>query len=542
MTRYDDDTARWGVPTEPITISDRAREYLHRVVGMSAPQSATPRPGVIAAPTRLDGQVVADLERAVPHGVSTDDDDRLAHGAGFSYLDLVSRRGAHPPVPDVVVHPANEQQVHELLQVAVARQLAVIPFGGGTSVVGGLRPEDGGRAGVVSVALDRMAELVDVDPINSTVTVGPGMTGPTLERLLQARGFTLGHYPQSWERASIGGYAATRSAGQNSAGYGRSNDMIEKLRVVTPTATFALGVAPGSAAGPDLRQVFIGSEGAFGIITEITLRIRRIPAVTRYEGVMFGSYQAGLDAFRELLGRRARADLMRLSDPEETETNLTMALQGRTAQIFDRYLSLRRIGEGGCMAILGYEGTRTQVGARHHEAWKVLRAHGAVQLGQRVGKSWEHGRFSGPYLRDVLMDEGYLVETLETATGWRELPALRQEVTAAIRAELGDSGPGPLVMSHLSHVYETGGSLYVTVAARRDESDPIGQWQRAKAAACDAIVQAGATITHHHAVGRDHQPWLVGDIGEPGLALLRAIKHEVDPDQIMNPGALIADR
>jgi len=538
VARFDDEVARWGTPEEPVHLSTRATDYLNEVVGKATPTPAIPRRSIEVGPSTLSADAWARLSAEFGANASRDDDDRLAHSGGFSYLDLLARRGDQIDMPDAVIHPESADQVGRLLAICVEQDLAVIPFGGGTSVVGGLRPDRGHHAGVISLSLDLMAELIDVDDFNMTVTVGPGMTGPTLERLLQSRGLTLGHFPQSWERASIGGYVATRSAGQGSAGYGRSDDMVESLSVVTPTGSFVLGKAPGTAAGPDLRQLFVGSEGAFGVITEVTMRIRRLPALKRYEGVMFADYNAGLEAFRELMARRAGADMMRLSDPEESRTNLTMALEGTKAKAFNAYLKARRVS-GGSMAIFGWEGTKTQVGARRNETWRVLHAHGGVSLGEQVGKSWEHSRFNGPYLRDALLDAGYLIETLETATHWRDLGALRDTVATALRKELSDGGPGPLVMSHLSHVYETGGSLYVTVAARRDHNDPIGQWSHAKAAAMDAIVGAGATITHHHAVGRDHQPWMNDEVGASGVALLREVKSYLDPNGIMNPGALV---
>ncbi len=537
--RYDEVTARWGSPEKPIVLSEAARDFLTRVVGPLKSTPAISRTHLSVPPTRMTDDQRSHLQSIVgPQNVSLDDDIRLAHGGGFSYLDLVARRGDSPPAPDAVVFPTSHDQVQELIGVCEQLDLAIVPFGGGTSVVGGVRPEGGEHAAVIAVGFEQMADVIAFDEVDMTVTVGPGITGPTLERLLGVRGLTLGHYPQSWERATIGGYVATRSAGQSSAGYGRSDEMVERLRVATPRGEFRLGRAPGSAAGPDLRQLFIGSEGAFGIITEVTMRIRRQPREKRYEGVMFPSYEDGLRAFREMVSRRATADMMRLSDPQETLTNLTMAADGFKATALDRYLKLRNV-DGGALAIFGWEGNRTQIGSRRDESWRVLRGNGAVNLGKRVGSGWEHSRFSGPYLRDALLDNGYLVETLETATGWRELPELRTAVSTAIKDSLRRDGIDPWVMSHLSHVYETGGSLYMTVIGRRDTADPVSQWQRAKDAACDAIVAQGATITHHHAVGRDHAGWLAAEVGDNGIDLLRAVKRHLDPANILNPGALL---
>ncbi len=538
-TDYDEYVARWGVPPEPVTLSEDARAFLTDEIGPATPRPAVGRSALSVAASRLDVEVARAL-RDTGARLDLTDGARLECGAGFSYLDLLSRRGAEPPVPDAVVSPRDSDQVAKLLRVAARNDVALIPFGGGTSVVGGVRPDAGGHRAVVAMRFDQMADLIAVDEIDMTVTVGPGMTGPVLERLLAARGLMLGHFPQSWERASIGGYAATRSAGQASSGYGRSDQMIEALRVVTPRGEFVLGRAPMSAAGPDLRQLFIGSEGAFGVITEVTLRVRRLPAVRRYEGVMFRDYESALDAFRSLEQRRCPADVMRLSDPPETRASLALSVPGRKAALLDRYVRLRGVTEP-CLAIFGWEGTRTQVGSRRDEAWRVLRRAGAVGLGTKVGESWRHGRFGGPYLRDVLMDAGYLVETLETATSWRRMAGLRSDVFAALRDSLVADGVNPWVMSHLSHVYETGGSLYVTVVAPMDPGDPVGQWQRAKAAACEAICAAGATITHHHAVGRDHVPWLPREVGDAGVDLLAAIKAFLDPAGVLNPGALIRE-
>lgn len=538
---YDDWVSRWGVPHHRIEMRDEARKYLLEKVGPADPQPPVVRADIRVGNSRLGAEDVAALIRVLGEaGVRVDDDSRLRYSGGFSYLDLVERRTHPDHLPDAVLSPSAHDEVLELLGVCQERDIAIVPFGGGTSVVGGVRPVRGTHGAVVAVAFDRMCSVISVDEENLSVRVQPGITGPELERELAGHNLTMGHFPQSWERASLGGYAATRSSGQASAGYGRSNDMIESLKVATLRGTFDLGVAPGTAAGPDLRQVFIGSEGAFGIITELTVRVRPRPAMTRYEGIMFPDYETGLRAMRGLVARRAKADVMRLSDEHETATNLTMAVSGAKGQALGAYLRLRGVS-GGALGILSWEGTRTQLGSRRDEAWRVLRQHRAVSLGSTVGDGWAKSRFSGPYLRDTLMDEGYLVETLETSTWWSELPALRRAIGAALHHSLADSGPGPLIMSHLSHVYDTGGSLYVTVIARRDSTDSVRQWQSAKEAACQAIVDHHATITHHHAVGRDHAPWLHAEVGVSGIELLRGLKQHFDPQGILNPGVLVGD-
>lgn len=534
--------ARWGTPPQPVELSDRARGFLAGQVGPAERTTAIPRLTDVALPEPgLAENDLHQLRRILGEGaVALSGPERLLHAAGCSLTDYLQLRAGEPAsIPDAVLRPSSHEEISELLSYCSDHGIPVVPFGGGTSVVGGVTA--GGSAGRawVSVALDRMDHVLAIDEVSQTVTVEPGITGPVLEDILARRGFTLGHLPQSWERASIGGYVATRSAGQSSTGYGRSDDMVEALQVATPVGDIELGRGPKSAAGPDLRQLFIGSEGILGIITRVTLRVRRTPAARRYEGLMFPDWESGVAAFRELAQTRTTADVMRLSDTDETAATLTMSgPAGRAGNAFERYLGLRGV-QGGALAVLGWESSsRRFLAERRRAAWKVLRAHGAVTLGQPVGRSWLRHRFDGPYLRDELLDHGYMVETVETAAHWRDLPGLYGAVAGALRSTLGSDGGGVYVMCHLSHIYETGASLYFTAFAQAG-SDPVGRWRDAKSAATDAMAAHSGTITHHHAVGRDHARWLPAEIGDTGMRILHAMKAELDPQRIMNPGVLL---
>lgn len=536
--------ARWGRPPHPVELSPAARAFLLEQVGPPRDTPPLPLADVVLPEPALAEEAHAALAAVVgAEHVRTDRAARLAHAGGLSYVDLVRRRsGDVADAPDAVVVPGGRDEVEAVLAACARHAVAVVPFGGGTSVVGGVAGVRGRFTSLISLSFERMADLIHLDGESCLATVGPGITGPVLERLLAARGFTLGHLPQSWERATIGGYVATRSAGQASSGYGRSDEMVESLRVATPAGSLHLGRAPMSAAGPDLRQLFIGSEGVLGVVTEVRLRVRRLPTFQRYEAAMMPSYARGIDAFRALAQAGLKAEVMRLSDEEETRATLSLSgPTGPTGQAFWAYLKARRV-EAGSLVVLGWEGTSGEaVSARRSAAWDVLRRHGAVTLGRRVGESWRHGRFSAPFLRDRLMDEGYLVETFETATTWRRLPELHETVLRTMHDALrpDDGGAGPYVMSHVSHVYETGASLYVTVIARSEPADPAGHWRRAKRAVGDAIAAQGATITHHHAVGTDHAPWMEAEVGALGIDVLRAVKSAVDPVGILNPGKLI---
>lgn len=533
----DIDPTRWGV-NPGHGLSPIAQQFLRDRVGVPpAPFPDPPWVSLPIPPSNLDAEQLTHLRQLLgDQHVSVDDDVRRNIGSGLSYTDLVRRRQGNLTVPDAVVTPVDDAQVLALLRWCADNGVAVVPHGGGTSVVGGLRAS---AAQVIAVSTALLNTVWDVDVESHLVNVGAGITGPELERQLATRDLTLGHYPQSWQRASIGGYVATRSAGQASTGYGRSDDMVEAVTVVTPQGVIEVGRPPASAAGPDLRHMFIGSEGAFGIITRVTLRVRRAPRARDYTAVVFPDYPSGLAAFRELAQSGEQADVMRLSDPEETAVTLAMSgPSGTSAQVLDRYLALRGAREP-ALAVLGWEGNSGQVRFRHALAIKTLRRHGAVSLTSAIGNSWLRHRFSGPYLRDTLMDEGYLVETLETATRWSRVEHLRHDVADTLRQHLSvASGTQIYVMSHVSHVYETGASLYFTVIACADQPDAVEQWSTAKSAVLDTLVRNNATITHHHAVGRDHAPWLAAEIGDLGVEVLRAVKDTVDPRGVLNPGVL----
>lgn len=538
----EDSLARWGGPSDAPTLSPRVRDYLAEHVGTASPWPPADPASWDPAPSRIPSSVADALREAVGgEHVSDARSDRLAATGGASFIDYARRRaGVVDDVPDIVVRPGSHDEVMRVLAIARAHRVAVVPVGGGTSVVGGLRTD----VPRIALALERLGRLLHLDEVSGIATVGPAVTGPVLEALLQARGYTLGHLPQSWERATIGGYAATRSAGQSSTGYGRSDDMVESLVVATPEGTLELGRAPSTAAGPDLLGLLLGSEGAFGVITRVGLRVRRLPEHRVYDALVLPGFAAGVEAFRDAAQSRATADVMRLSDEAETATTLLMSgPSGVAGAALERYLRARGVDlSSASLAIVGWEGTdRDLVRARRAATWRALRRHGAVSLGHGPGESWRRHRFDGPHLRDALMDAGYLVETLETATHWSGYLALHSDVTSALKGSLG-SPPGPYVMSHLSHAYETGASLYTTVIAVADRQDPVAQWQRSKVAASDALMSAGATITHHHAVGRDHAAWLPEEVGPLGMSILRATKNAVDPDGLLNPGVLFGER
>jgi alkyldihydroxyacetonephosphate synthase len=513
---------RWGDPDRVEELPASARGMVDALFGTRERPAVAE---VAVPPCRLTDEALADLAAAVGRDdVRIDDATRRLRTRGKSTPDLLrARSGDLADAPDAVVRPDGHDQVAAVLEVAERHRLAVVPFGGGTSVTGGLVARRDGFAGVVSLDLVRMKRLLAVDHVSMTATLEPGLRGPEAEALLAEEGLTIGHYPQSWEHASIGGFAATRSSGQSSAGYGRFDALVVGLVVATPRGRLELGTAPASAAGPDLRQLFLGSEGAFGVITAVSLRVRRQPVVKVYEGWRWPGFAEGTAAMRTLAQAGLLPTVLRLSDETESAVNLAdpEAIGGD--------------GAAGCLMITGFEGDPETVEARRTAVGAVLAGLGGDPAGTGPGERWAHGRFGAPYLRDALLDVGVLVETLETATFWSGVERVYADVRAALTAALGDP---VLVLCHVSHVYETGCSLYFTVAAP-EADDPLDQWRRAKVAASDAIRAAGATITHHHAVGTDHRPWFEQEVGPLGIAALRAVKAELDPAGILNPGILV---
>lgn len=531
----------WGVDGNDLPISSGVERLLRDKLGVSRQASRPPQLDDLTLPeAKLTDAVCDPLVQVVGvENVRTSRVERISHAVGRSYPNLLAlRSGRLEAAPNAVVYPGSAAEIAAVLKACGKHGVAVVPFGGGTSVVGGV---DASADPQISLDLTRMNRLISADRKSLTARFEPGLTGPEVEQALTDHGLTLGHYPQSWEFATIGGWVATRSAGQASTGYGRIEDAVLGLECVTPAGTIKTLTTPASAAGPDLRELLVGSEGALGVITEVTVRVRVKPDTLRYEGWSFADFASGVEAFRHMEQSGDVPDIARLSD--EAETSLSIAL-GSTGGIAERvgkaYLKARGHANG-CLVIVGWEGTADSVRRRRTLTRARLSDGGGARLGGKVGESWVKNRFRIPYLRDQLIARGMMVDTLETATVWSNLPALYRAITDALERSIAESGSKPLVMCHISHLYTSGASLYFTFAGLQQPGQEFEQWQKIKAAASDAIVEAGGTISHHHAVGRDHARWAHQEIGPLGTQTLRAVKRQLDPGGIMNPGKLIFD-
>ena len=536
----------WGLESKTYPLDDKPQfwPYLFKTLKL-AKLIECPRvtfEEVKLPPSQLSDRILARLKRTVGADISTEKYDRLTHSLGKSYLDLLNLRwGLIRNPPDAVIYPEDEQEVEKLLGFASANRISIVPFAGGSSVVGGVEPtRPGGIKGAITVDLRRMNRVLDIDAISLTATVEAGISGPKMEDELNKKGFTLGHFPQSFQFSVLGGWIATRSAGQVSTKYGKIEDMVESLTIISPAGRLDTKAVPASASGPQLKQVLVGSEGTLGVITKAKLRIHRVPTVRRYEGLMFKSFRDGINAIRETMQSGLTPAMMRLSDPDETTVSLMLSPQKTTTKL--GLWMLQQLGytpSQECVMILGVEGDHTAVKAERQVAARACRRNGAFAIGRGVGSTWLNERFELPYLRDVLLDHCILVDTLETATTWDKLEALHGAIKKSIEEAIAEMDVAGLAFAHVSHAYRDGASIYYTLVAPQVKGKEVQQWLRIKKAATDCIMRDGGTLSHHHGIGKDHAPWIKQELGGNGLALLRAIKEQLDPEGIMNPGKLL---
>jgi alkyldihydroxyacetonephosphate synthase len=469
--------------------------------------------------------------------------DRVRHARGQSLPDWIAlRSGQIGLFPDGVAYPTSEEDVRRLLAFARQKGIHLIPYGGGTSVVGHINPLPGDTP-VLTVDLVHLNQLTQLDETSHLATFGAGVPGPDLETQLRARGYTLGHYPQSYEYSTLGGWIAARSSGQQSYYYGRIEDLFAGGHVETPLGSLDLPPLPASAAGPDLRQFILGSEGRFGIITSATIRIRPLPAAEGFFGAFFRDWQDGVKATRELAQLRAPLSMIRLSDGQETATNLALAGDSTTMRWAERGLRFLRYSSGRCLLLFGVTGSEEAVKRGKSEARQVIHENRGLYAGAMPGRTWRKSRFLTPYLRNTLWEMGYAVDTLETALPWAAVPATAAAVKQAIQGSLADSGEKVLVFAHLSHFYSDGASIYVTYLFRRaaEPQVTLERWQKLKAAASEALVAQRGTISHQHGVGFDHLPYLAAEKGAVGMTMLEGVRRSLDPDGILNPGKLLPD-
>src|SRR5690554_211735 len=473
--------------------------------------------------------------------IKTDPETRVRHARGQSLPDwLAMRSGDFGFFPDAVAFPETSDEVAELLQLADQQNIDLIPYGGGTSVAGHINPQASERP-VLTVSMARMNRLMDLDKESQIATFGAGTPGLLLEQLLRTEGYTLGHFPQSFELSTVGGWVASRSSGQQSLRYGRIEQLFAGGRVETLQGTLDIPNIPASSAGPDVREMVLGSEGRLGIITEVKVRVTPIAAKENFYVAFFPSWEAARTATRQIKQQGIALSMLRVSNAIETETQLALAGHPKQIALLEKVLSLRGIKEGKCMLTFGTTGTKRQCKTALRETRAIIKSNKGLYTGTYLGNKWAEKRFSMPYLRESLWRLGYAVDTLETATTWDNVDNLLNKMEDSLRNGLAKHGKSVHVFTHLSHFYNKGCRIYTSyIFSNGDDADEtLAYWRELKHNTSEVIVNNGGTISHQHGVGKDHAPYLPVEKGELGMRAIGALVKEFDPQVRLNPGTLI---
>lgn len=542
----------WGDPHKAYDLTHRPYlwPFVHSQLGLEDRLDTTVvNPADITVPApRLDPGFIAAVTAALGASqVSTDAQVRLLHTYGKSYRDLLrARAGQLDRVPDAVLFPTSRAHVEAILAAATAHRVQIVPFGGGTNIVGGVEADPTRPGMAATVSLRQMNRVLAVDPIARTARIEAGALGPELEAALNTQGFSLGHFPDSFEFSTLGGWLATRSAGMQSDAYGKIEDMVVSLTLCTPTGTLVTRNVPRSATGPDLAQIAVGSEGTLGLITEAVMRIHPV-GIRENRGLLVPGFANGIALARALAHRGALPSTTRISNPQETALSFATksppsGASAAFAKIFKAYLRhVRRFPfDDACLMITGFEAAApSELAAQRRATLAICREFGAVDLGTSVGAKWFAGRYDYPYLRDTVMDRGGMADVTETAATWDVLPALYADVKSSVHAHLRRGEFPGYVGCHLSHSYPDGACLYFTFAAAREKGRELPQYLETKRLIFEILLKHGATLTHHHAVGYELLPWMPRHLGPTGVNLLRGLKQTVDPLNLCNPGKLI---
>jgi alkyldihydroxyacetonephosphate synthase len=498
-------------------------------------------------PTRAGSKLLAEIHAILrPDQVQLEPLDRLLHSYGKSFPDLFRvRNGVVRRAPDVVLLPDSHEQVEALVGLAQKLDFCLIPFGGGTNIVGGINPEADEARPVMTLSLRNMNRLIAIDPESRTATIQAGALGPKLESDLAERGHSLGHFPDSFEYSTLGGWLATRSAGMQSDAYGRIEDMVVSIKIVTPSGTIVTKPVPASSAGPDLNRIMVGSEGILGVITEATMRVHKIPALRDYRGYLFKNFEDGVRGIQECLDRGFAPSMIRLQDSGESELAFHMRapMQGLKGWVQNRVKGwLRSHGYvEPCILIVGVEGADASIAATRRHIHSILKSHGGFSLGKSVGDTWSKDKFNIPYLRDYIMDYGCMADVAETSTLWSKVLPLYTATVEAVKARFRQEDGTGFIGCHISHTYKTGACLYFTFAARQPQGKELEHYYDYKGLVTDTIMRSGGTLSHHHAVGTEHRPWMKLEISPAGLQTLHALKASLDPKRILNPGKLLPE-
>lgn len=545
----------WGVEGIAFTYQDKPRlaPFVMDKIGIDLGAPPTPPPAFddLQVPaSELDEKLGAALRDAVgADDVVVDDMDRVVHTYGKGLADLVRvRAGDLPRVPDVVVYPADENEVRQVVDAVVAADAVLIPFGGGSNISGSLTPPATERRTVVSLDMGRLNRVLEIDEGAGLARIQAGVLGPDMEEQLNARGWTTGHQPDSFRHSTLGGWVATRSSGMQSDKYGDISDITRGLRAVLPGKVIVLRPLPSTSSGPSVREMILGSEGRLGVITEVWVNVHRLPENREIIGYLFPTWAAGLAAMHEISTSDAAPTVTRVSDANETAFSFSTqkaskGISGRVAKVLFQVLERRGWDlDAACLAFIGYEGGSDHVKRQKSIVGKIVRKHGGIKLGKGPGALYDQKKFDTPYIRDFLLDVGALGDVSETAAPWSKLMDLYAGTTRSAQDAFAKLGVKGYVMCHLSHSYHSGACLYFTFAfppGSDDAAEQLEKYWTVKQAVQQSFIDYGGTISHHHGVGTDHAHWLEDDISEAGTDLMVGLIRAVDPGRNLNPGSLL---
>lgn len=544
----------WGEEGKAYQYHDKPKfaPFVLSKIGIDLSLPVKPIPpfsSLVVPPSQLTDELRAELVAALGERyVQTDDETRVVHAYGKGVRDLVRvRRGELGRVPDVVLYPGTEEEVVALVEAVVAADGVLIPFGGGSNIVAALEAEPGETRQVVSVNMGRLNKVLEIDEVSGLARIQAGVFGPDMETQLNARGWTMGHQPDSFVWSTLGGWIATRSSGMQSDKYGDIADITRGLRMVMPGQVLELRPLPSSSSGPSVREMVLGSEGRLGIITEAWVNVHRIPEVRELQAYFFATYADGLKACEEIIASDASVMMARVSDALETQYIMANGKKsGKVSHLMSKGIQKVMESKGWdldeiAMSFVGYEGSANHVRYEKGLVAKIVRANNGMGVGKGPGAMYDQKKYDTPYLRDFMLDRGVVADVSETTTPWKYAAQMHANTCEAAYKAMAERGVKGVVFCHLSHSYHSGACQYFTFAVNDDSEDNLVTYDAVKRAIQQSFMDNHGTVSHHHGVGEEHSPWLDQDISPAGVFIQRKLFEGVDPGNNLNPGKIVHD-
>lgn len=480
--------------------------------------------------------------------VQTDDETRVVHAYGKGVRDLIRiRKGDLGRIPDVVLYPGTQEEVEAIVDASVEADAVLIPFGGGSNIVAALEAEPGETRQVISVNLGRMSKVLEIDETSGLAHIQAGVFGPDMEDQLKARGWTMGHHPDSFVWSTLGGWIATRSSGMQSDKYGDIADIVRGLTMVMPGQVLQLRPLPSSSSGPSVREMVLGSEGRLGVITSAWVNVHRIPEVRELQAYFFPTYEDGLKACEQIVSSDASVMMARVSDPIETQYIMANGKKsGRVSSLANKAIQKIMLQKGWdlekiAMSFIGFEGSANHVRYEKGLVGKIVKDNGGMGVGKGPGTLYDQKKYDTPYIRDFMLDRGLICDVSETTTPWKYAAEIHAKIVDRFAKAMDDLGVRGVVFCHLSHSYHSGACQYFTFAIADDSDNQEATYDAAKRVIQQSFMDFHGTVSHHHGVGEEHSPWMDQDISPAGVFIQRKLFEGVDPGRNLNPGKIIHD-